>query len=245
MVSTESPSGEPLVAARDASYARAGYRSFEHVTFQALAGEATVLVATELASVRDVLLAIAGAVVPTSGSLVVCGQERARRRRLLRAVPMTVGVGVVSGYADQEPSATVGEALAQELALRRAPAGLSPVLEALARFGLATHVDQRGAALDAAARIRLSAARAAARRPQVAVVDASDAFCRGLAACDGARIIQELACLAREDGMAMVVGTCDPALVRGADASVPLDIDSAEALARLETAGGADAAAGE
>ena len=53
---------EGVVMARDASYVRRGYRSFEHADFEARAGRVTALLSVEAAPVRDILLTIAGVV---------------------------------------------------------------------------------------------------------------------------------------------------------------------------------------
>ncbi len=220
--------------ARDASYVRRGYRSFEHADFEARAGRVTALLSVEAAPVRDILLTIAGVVAPTAGSLRVCGCERAGRARLRAAFAPArgtrVGLGVVSGFAGQEPASTVGEALGRELALAGAASDAAAVLDCLARFGLATHVDQRVERLAPAARLRLSAALALAGSPRVAVVDASDAFCQGLSASDGAAVLRDLAPVVRAADAALVVGTCDARVARAADAAYPLDMDAAEAL---------------
>ena len=90
-----------------------------------------MLLSTEHASARDVLLAVAGLVRPTSGSLVVCGAELAGgapasglaalrrafapRERLPRA---QVGLGVFERVAEVSGAWTVEEAVAREARLR-------------------------------------------------------------------------------------------------------------------------------
>lgn len=90
-----------------------------------------MLLSTEHAPARDVLLAVAGLVRPTSGSLVVCGVELAGgasagrlmalrrvfnpRERLSRA---QVGLGVFERVAEVSGAWTVEEAVAREARLR-------------------------------------------------------------------------------------------------------------------------------
>lgn len=99
-----------------------------------------MLLSTEHASARDVLLAVAGLVRPTSGSLVVCGAELAGgapasglaalrrafapRERLPRA---HVGLGVFERVAEVSGAWTVEEAVAREARLRAHRGGAARV----------------------------------------------------------------------------------------------------------------------
>lgn len=99
-----------------------------------------MLLSTEHASARDVLLAVAGLVRPTSGSLVVCGVELAGgasasglaalrraiapRERLPRA---QVGLGVFERVAEVSGAWTVEEAVAREARLRAHRGGAARV----------------------------------------------------------------------------------------------------------------------
>ena len=121
----------PVIVAHDVSYQRGSYRSFEFASFKAAPGALHVLLSTEHAPARDVLLAVAGLVRPTSGSLVVCGVElaggapasglaalrraSAPRERLTRA---QVGLGVFERVAEVSGAWTVEEAVAREVRLR-------------------------------------------------------------------------------------------------------------------------------
>lgn len=99
-----------------------------------------MLLSTEHASARDVLLAVAGLVRPASGSLVVCGAELAGgapasglaalrrafapRERLPRA---HVGLGVFERVAEVSGAWTVEEAVAREARLRAHRGGAARV----------------------------------------------------------------------------------------------------------------------
>lgn len=99
-----------------------------------------MLLSTEHAPARDVLLAVAGLVRPTSGSLVVCGAELAGgapasglaalrrafapRERLPRA---HVGLGVFERVAEVSGAWTVEEAVAREARLRAHRGGAARV----------------------------------------------------------------------------------------------------------------------
>ena len=130
----------PVIVARDVSYQSGVYRSFEFVSFEVAPGETNVLLSTEHAPARDVLLAVAGLVRPTSGSLVVCGVELAGgasagrlvalrrvfnpRERLPRA---QVGLGVFERVAEVSGAWTVEEAVAREVRLRARRGGAACV----------------------------------------------------------------------------------------------------------------------
>lgn len=130
----------PAIVAHDVSYRSGAYRSFEFSSFEVSPGEVCVLLSTEHASARDVLLAVAGLVRPTSGSLVVCGAELAGdapasglaalrrafapRERLSRA---QVGLGVFERVAEVSGAWTVEEAVAREARLRAHRGGAARV----------------------------------------------------------------------------------------------------------------------
>ena len=138
----------PAIVAHDVSYCSGAYRSFEFSSFEVSPGEACVLLSTEHASARDVLLAVAGLVRPTSGSLVVCGAELAGgapasglaalrrafapRERLPRA---QVGLGVFERVAEVSGAWTVEEAVAREARLRAHLGGAARVRDAAGTNG--------------------------------------------------------------------------------------------------------------
>ena len=214
--------GEPVVRVSGAFYVRGGYRSFEFADLSVRAGEVVALLGGEARAPRDLLLAIAGAVRPTSGSVTA---------------PKAVGLGVFSDVADVDGTSTVEEAVAREL---QGP-DAADVLAYLARYNLATHADQRVDRLDAGARARLSIALAFAGGPEAAVVDLRDPFCYGLTAADEAEVVRELCCVARAAETAVVVACAEPASCEAADAAIPLDIAAAEALSHEPVLEGADA----
>lgn len=107
-----------------------------------------MLLSTEHAPARDVLLAVTGLVKPTSGSLVVCGVELAGgapasglaalrrafapRERLPRA---QVGLGVFERVAEVSGAWTVEEAVAREARLRAHRGGAARVRDAAGTNG--------------------------------------------------------------------------------------------------------------
>ncbi len=221
----------PLLSVRDASYTKPGYRSFEFVSFEARAGQVVCVHAGNHVPVRDLLLAIAGAVRPTRGAVTfprACGNKS---RSSLRAPAALVGLGVFSGYCEVDAHRTVEEAVRHERAACGGGRGRSAwdSLEFLASFGIATHADRSVDLLEPPACARLSAALSHVGEPAVSVVDFSDAFCCGLTADEAASLMTDLRDVAAADGTCFVVGTCDPLLLRAADVPVSLDVAAGEA----------------
>lgn len=236
--------GDAVVVARDASYAPQGYRSFEFASLSACRGEVLAAVSCGQASGRDLLLAVAGLVRPTAGSLAVAGVELAapvsRRHRLRPSERLqrgTVGIGVVTGLLDVDERQTVEEAVRREAGLRGGAADEDAVLDLLAELGLATHVDQRLYQLEPAARLRLTLALACAGGVQVAVCDLDDPFVGGASADEARSAIGAVREFALRHGTCVIVATHEPVLALDVRA-VALDIEAAEALAALKAASG-------
>ncbi len=216
----------PLLTFNDASCVVPGYRSFEFVSFTVYTGEVAAACALDRAPVRDALLAAAGLVRLTRGS-VVWGSDASQSSRrapfILRHAP--VGMGVLSGVADLDEHLTVEEVLRHE----ESACGLrgmdeEATLRHLAAFGIATHADRPIEYLEPAARARLSAALAAVGTPTVSVVDLTDAFCCGLTALDAKALIEDLHAFAQAHKTCFLLGTCDADVYRAADVCVALDM---------------------
>lgn len=232
MSHTDEPS--PIAVARDASYEAAGYRSFEFASFEVYPGDVVALVSVDTAASRDAVLACAGLVHPTSGSLAVDGIELARRaRRSLRAPSLPrgfAGVGVFTGLFDVDAALTVEQAVARECAYRGDRA--TDVLDYLAAFGLATHADRTLAALDPAARVRLSAALACAGGVRLAAIDLNDSFLDGASLADIREAMELVRAYCAERGACAVVATAEADACDAFARAYPLDIDAAERLRR-------------
>lgn len=226
------PMQDPIVVARDATYAPRGYRSFEFVTFSAYPGEVTALLASEHTASRDLALACAGIVRPTEGSLAVDGVELAaragKRPRAVRLEPGVAGVGVFSALFETDAQLSVEEVVSREFALREADD--RDILEYLAEFSLATQVDQNIFQLPPAARALLSCALACVGKVKVAIVDLDDAIMDGLSAEGAVRVVRTLSAFCARHGVCALVATQEAAAARAADRAVALDIASAEGL---------------
>lgn len=235
----------PRVRIDGASYVHGSYRSFEFVDVCARAGQLAVLLSGEWACSRDLLLAVAGAVRPTSGSLTVgdasfaalAGARTMRAAMAWRAFQRklrasgAVGLGVFTWLTEVDASFTVEEAVARELSHRHRSGAQAPdSLDFLAQLGLATHADQRIDRLHPAGRSRLSAALALAPAPDVATIDLRDPFCAGLTADEERAVVRDLRGIARATGAAVLVGCAEATSSADADAAFALDIAAAEAL---------------
>ena len=239
----------PVVRVSGASYVHGGYRSFEFADVSACAGQVAALLSGERALARDLLLAVAGAVRPTSGSLAVgeasftaptgSGALRtamawSRFQRQLHATG-AVGLGVFTGLTEVDLSLTVEEAVGSELGHRRGTHVEVPdTLDFLASFGLATYADQRIERLHPDARARLSAALALASAPRVAVVDLRDPFCAGLTADEERVLVSDLRRVACAAEVAILAACAEASSSAEADTVFSLDIAGAEALGSLE-----------
>lgn len=235
-----------VVRAHDISYVRHTYRSFEFASFEARAGEVLALLSSTHEAARDALLAVAGLVRPTSGSLEVLGAALPARGglRASGAVPVQAGLGVFERVAPVEEGLTVEGLATREARLHHAD---PDVLSLLAAVGAATHAGDPARRLGPEPRARLSAALALAAGARLALIDLSDAFVNGLSAESACALMADLRRYAAGHGVAVIVATGEVACARAADAAYALDFDAAEELGASgahKAAGHADGAAG-
>ena len=131
---------QPVVRAHDISYSKRSYRSFEFASFSVGAGEVLAVLSSSHAPARDLLLAIAGLVRPTSGTLVVAGTDLTAARTLpfglgTRLSRTTAGLGVFEHVAPVQSVCTVEEAVAREMRLCNPRGGTSDALPPACRDG--------------------------------------------------------------------------------------------------------------
>ncbi len=228
---------QPVVRAHDISYSKRSYRSFEFASFSVGAGEVLAVLSSSHAPARDLLLAIAGLVRPTSGTLVVAGTDLTAARTLpfglgTRLSRTTAGLGVFEHVAPVQSVCTVEEAVAREMRLRSPRGGTSDALPLLAAMGVATRAGEQVSRLDPASRARLSAALALAGEPRVALIDLTDPFVSGLSANDACELMACLRAYASEYALAVVVATGEERVTHAAssalllDEPAPLEMDS-------------------
>ena len=226
-----------VVRAADLGYANGAYRSFEHVDLTVEAGSVHALAGSGHAA-RDLLLACAGLVRPSSGVLEVAGVDV---RRAPRAVRRVARCGFVPGVSEPDPRSTVSEACAYEFALLGVRASDLDVLEHLGAWRLATYADERVGLLSEPVLVRLGAALAAAGAPRLAVVPEADTF----GSLEDARLLAScMRAAAAVSGTAFLYAAAEPRAALMADAVTPLTIDDAEALDRARLAQDAATATG-
>lgn len=219
---------QPVVRAHDISYSKRSYRSFEFASFSVGAGEVLAVLSSSHTAARDLLLAIAGLVRPTSGVLVVAGTELTAARTLsfgrgTRLPRTAVGLGVFECIAPVQSVCTVEEAVAREMRLRSSRGGASDALPLLAAMGVATRAGEQVSRLDPASRARLSAALALAGEPRVALIDLTDPFVSGLSANDACELVACLRACASEHALAVVVATGEEHAAHAASGALSLD----------------------
>lgn len=229
-VAAGAPAHGVLLKAEQISYARPGYRSFDHLSFTVAAGTVRALLDTGSGGARDVLLAVAGRVRPTAGALTVLGQELPRGAARVRRL---VGMGLFPGVNDFPSSQTVGEALSHELALRGRDLSYGEQLEHLARWQLATHVDRAVGSLEPYERARLGAACAAVGEVPLAVVPAIEG---AVPPAQEVAFVRLMRANAARTGTAFLTATASPRAARAADALTPATIEAEELLAADEDA---------
>lgn len=222
-----------VARAHDISYVKHSYRSFEFVSFEARAGEVLALLGSSHGALRDVLLAVAGLVRPTAGSLEVLGQKipcssaRLDLSRVFKSRRMQVGLGVFERVAPVQDTPTVEELVLREMHLRGCEGDALPLLAAM---GVATQAGEQVARLEPGARARLSAALALAGDPRLAVIDLTDPFVNGLSSDGACELMEDLRSYAEEHRLAVVIATSEVRCARAASGAVPLDISAEELL---------------
>lgn len=228
---------QPVVCAHDISYSKRSYRSFEFASFSVGSGEVLAVLSSSHAAARDLLLAIAGLVRPTSGSLIVAGSELTAAHALpfgagARLSRVAVGLGVFERIAPVQSVCTVEEVVAREMRLRSSRGSAPDALPLLAQTGVATRAGEQVSRLDPASRARLSAALALAGEPRVALIDLTDPFVSGLSANDACELMASLRSFASEHALAVVVATGEERAAQAAmgvlslDEPAPLEMDS-------------------
>ncbi len=144
---------QAVVVVRDATYARPGYRSFEFADLEVRPGEVALVLSLDHAPARDLALAVAGLVRPTSGSIAVCGRELASRP----------GHPVCAGLAADEAEAVLADLsrFARDRAVAVVTASTEPALAERADVVCALGVDAAEAVSPRAATSHAATPRAA------------------------------------------------------------------------------------
>ena len=195
-----------------------GRRLLDDVSLAVRRGERVALVGPNGAGKSSLLLALAGLLRPSSGSVRVAdGDGDLRDPAALRSTE----VADVLALVFQEPEiAFVGRTVVEEVAAgaRHGPSS-APVAALLERFGLTALADRGPYALSRGEQRRLSVAAACIRGPGLLLLDEPTYGMDRRATDAVVSVLDE----ARRDGGAQVVATHDPRLLPSCDRVVALD----------------------
>jgi putative ABC transport system ATP-binding protein len=194
----------------------AAVQALRGVTFQAEAGEMTLLVGPSGCGKTTLISAIAGMLTPTSGSISVFGTDI---RRLSRG-GLTAFRGRTVGFVFQQfnllPALTATENASIPLRLNGHPARQANrrAAELLDRLGLAAHCNRFPAELSGGQQQRVAIARALVHEPQLVVCDEPTASLDAASGHAAMALLRELAVRADR---AVIVVTHDDRIFAFAD----------------------------
>ncbi|MDT0212267.1 ABC transporter ATP-binding protein [Rothia sp. ARF10] len=223
---TAGPGGSPLVEVRDlvkvygggrGSHALGGpaYAAVDGVSLTIPAGRTVSVVGESGSGKSTVANMLLGLVEPTSGTVLVDGQERGSGRRALKAVRRRIQPVFQNPFASLDPRFTVGRSVAEPMAVHgigdRTSRGRR-VAELLEQVALpADAADRHPHQLSGGQRQRVAIARALSLEPDLVVLD------EAVSALDvlvQQQILELLARLQSELGLAYLFISHDLAVVR-------------------------------
>jgi ABC-type lipoprotein export system ATPase subunit len=207
---------------------RLSYR-FESSTFHAVVGPS--------GSGKTTLLhLLAGLESPTSGSVVVDGQETSQLSRAQVADVRRKQLALVTQEPGLVPHLSARENVALALEIRNAAGDAdAAATRALVDVGLGSRLDHRADQLSAGERQRVAIARAAAARPAILLADEPTAR---LDHANARAVGELLARLAHVGGTTVICATHDETLIELSDAQLTLDgVRPATALAAAQARG--------
>ncbi len=213
---------QPIARLRGASrrYRRGAeeVRALEAIDLELLPGEWLALVGPSGCGKSTLLNLLGGIDQPDSGTVDVGGLELARSSEGQRTLLRRRGIGIVFQSFHLVPHLTVEENVALPLALdrRRDAARVRSLLE---RVGLAARAAHFPSELSGGEQQRTALARALVHRPRLVLADEPTG---NLDSASGARVLELLDELRREDGSALVIATHDARLAERADRLVRL-----------------------
>jgi putative ABC transport system ATP-binding protein len=224
--------GRPLAVLRD-------------VSFDVAAGSFTAIVGPSGSGKTTLLGLLAGLDVPTRGRVLLDGTDLSTLDEDARARVRGERVGFVFQSFQLIPTLTAVENVAVPLELRGERGAERRAAELLERVGLAGRGHHFPAQLSGGEQQRVAVARAFVNRPRVLFADEPTG---NLDTATGARIVELLEALNREDGTTIVLVTHDLALaaragrvIRLADGRVVSDTTGADLAALAGAAAGAPA----
>ena len=221
-VGSAAPTGAPIIAASGVNYAvGVGSRQLQilkNVSFRVEPAEVVAIVGPSGSGKTSLLMLLAGLERPTSGQVVVAGQDLTALSEDGLALFRRKTLGIVFQSFHLIPSLTALDNV--RLALEIASPQLSraetreAAATALSAVGLGDRLDHRPSALSGGEQQRVGLARAMITRPRLLLADEPTG---NLDQATGALVVQLMFDLARKQGTAVVLITHDPALASRAD----------------------------
>jgi len=193
-------------------------RALEAIDLELFPGEWLALVGPSGCGKSTLLNLLSGIDRPDAGTVEVGGLELARSSEGERTLLRRRGIGIVFQSFHLVPHLTVEENVALPLALdrRRDPLRVAALLE---RVGLAARASHFPSELSGGEQQRTALARALVHRPKLVLADEPTG---NLDSASGARVLELLDELRREDQSALVIATHDARLAARADRLVRL-----------------------
>ena len=222
MMDSAPPAVQPIARLRGAArrYRRGveEVHALEAIDLELFPGEWLALVGPSGCGKSTLLNLLSGIDRPDAGTVEVGGLELARSSEGQRTLLRRRGIGIVFQSFHLVPHLTVEENVALPLALdrRRDPARVAALLE---RVGLAARASHFPSELSGGEQQRTALARALVHRPKLVLADEPTG---NLDSASGARVLELLDELRREDGSALVIATHDARLAARADRLVRL-----------------------
>ncbi len=188
------------------------------VTFQVNGGEVTAVVGPSGSGKTSLLMILAGLERPSSGRVVVAGQEISASNEDQLAIFRRNNLGILFQNFHLIPSMTALENVALALEIAETKMSLKDIrqraTEALEEVGLGDRVTHLPSALSGGEQQRVGLARAMVTSPKLMLADEPTG---NLDQDTGAKVIELMFNLARKKGTAILLITHDPNLARKAD----------------------------
>ena len=213
---------QSLVVARGLGLRGVRSRAYAGVDLDLGAGLAHAICAEHGGGKTELLLTIAGRMLPTEGSLTIAGIDARHLRGLDRVRPMA-GLGFFDRVNDVERVLRVGTVTSAELSLAGRPSNKAAAAAYLAEWGLA---DKARTVIDDLERVDydlLGIALGMAGDPQILVVEDIE---RDLTEHQSLKLAETLRDLARRTGACVVCGVNDYDLAAAFDTATCITDDS-------------------
>jgi putative ABC transport system ATP-binding protein len=212
---------QPLIDVRGASLVVNAQRQthiLKDVSFSVSPGEIVAITGASGSGKTSLLMLLGGLQKATSGQVVVDGQDLSGLNEDQLAVFRRGRVAILFQNINLIPSLTAGDNVGLALEIVQPTLSTSELTgrstEALRQVGLESRSDNLPAALSGGEQQRVGLARALVTQPKLLLADEPTG---NLDAASGAKVIELMFSLARQQNAAVVIITHDPALAARAD----------------------------